>query len=139
MAEGICSAPQEEFMRDTRNTPHIVIAIGDDLRTFRAFITGAPARLDAPSTITLYESTPSDFTRFAMSPDDLAPTCSGRLVRLVLVAVAEEKWQHARYAEEGHHLAPPDHVMVSAQTLQIWLWRRLRTSLLEESQIARVG
>lgn len=131
-------------MRDIRNlrhTPHIgiVVAIGDELRTFRTFITSAPARLDAPSTMTLYESTPNDLARFAMSPDDVTPTRSGRLARLVLIDVTEEEWQHARYGEEGHRLVSPDHVMVSVRTLQLWLWRRLRTLPLEESHIARVG
>ncbi len=126
-------------MRDIRYTPRIVIAIGDDLGTFSAFITGAPARLDAPSTITLYESTHGDFTRFAISTDDIAPTRSGRLVRLVLVAAAEEKWQHARYAEEGHRLVPPDDVMVSARTLQLWLWQRLKAPFTGDPDIARAS
>lgn len=126
-------------MRNMRNTPHIVIAIGDELGTFSAFITGAPAKLDAPSTITLYESTPGDFTRFAMSSDDLAPTRSDRLVRLVLVAATEENWQHARYAEEGHHLVPPDHIVVSARTLQLWLWQRLKAPFIEEPDSARAS
>lgn len=125
-------------MQTIQHTSRIAIAIGDELRTFRAFITSAPTRLDAPSTITLYESAPADLAGFALSPDDLAPAGPGQLARLVLVDATAEAWQHVRYAEGGHGLVPPDHVMVSTRTLQLWLWRRLRTFSLEELHIARV-
>ena len=58
-------------MRTTAITPHITVAIGQQVRLYHAYITTAPATLDAPSTMTLYESTVTDLAGFAIDPDGL--------------------------------------------------------------------
>ena len=40
-------------MNDRRRTPTIEIAIGRELRLYHAFVTTAPAKLDAPATLTV--------------------------------------------------------------------------------------
>ena len=58
-------------MRTTAITPHITVAIGQQVRLYHAYITTAPAALDAPSTITVYESTVTDLAGFAFEPNSL--------------------------------------------------------------------
>jgi hypothetical protein len=53
-------------MRTTAITPHITVAIGQQARLYHAYITAAPATVDAPSsTMTLYVSTVTDRAGFA--------------------------------------------------------------------------
>ncbi len=47
-------------MIDASICPSIVVTIGCHTRLYYAFVTSAPARLDAPSTVTLYAATLSD-------------------------------------------------------------------------------
>lgn len=126
-------------MRTTAITPHITVAIGQQMRLYHAYITTAPARLDAPSTMTLYESTSSDLASFAIDPDGLDTFRSRTSGRLVLIDAVELAWQRARYAEAGHPLITPDDVLVSLSTLQLWLWQRLKAPFIGDPDIARAS
>ena len=68
------------------------------MRLYHAYITTAPATVDAPSTMTLYESTVTDLAGFAIDPegfDVCRPRTSARLVlidALELAMVLEERY-----------------------------------------------
>jgi hypothetical protein len=121
-------------MAELSVTPSINVTIGRHSRLYYASVTSAPTRLDAPSTVTLYSATRSDVARFAA--DDVAldadpvPTCA----RLVLVDATEFSWQRARYRDARHVLAPADAGLVAANTLQHWLWQRLRRPMGDDVQ-----
>ena len=53
--------------RQTR-TPCIEVAIGRETRLYHAFVTTAPAKLDAPATLTLYAAPLSDVSGMAADP-----------------------------------------------------------------------
>lgn len=126
-------------MRTTAITPHITVAIGQQVRLYHAYITTAPPTLDAPSTMTLYESTVTDLAGFAIDSGGLDACRPRTSARLVLIDAVELAWQRARYAEAGHQLIPPDDVLVSLSTLQLWLWQRLRAPFTGDSDIARAS
>jgi hypothetical protein len=126
-------------MRTSALTPQISVAIGGQVRLYHAYITTAPARLDAPSTVTLYESTVTDLAGFAIDPDAVHQHRSNTSARLVLIDAVELTWQRARYAECGHQLTTPDGVLVSLSTLQLWLWQRLKAPFIGDSDIARAS
>lgn len=123
-------------MRTTAITPHITVAIGQQVRLYHAYITTAPAALDAPSTLTVYESTVTDLAGFAFEPKSLDRFPSRSSARLVLIDAVEFTWQHARYSEAQHRLALPDDVLVSLSTLQLWLWQRLKAPFIGDPDIA---
>ena len=60
-------------MSDTSITPSIEVTIGRQTRLYHAFITTAPAALDAPSTLTLYAGPLSDVAGFAVDTGVLGP------------------------------------------------------------------
>jgi hypothetical protein len=126
-------------MRTAALTPHILVTIGGQVRLYHAYITTAPATLDAPSTVTLYESTATDLAGFAIDPDAIHRIRSHASARLVLIDAVELTWQRARYADAGHALTTPDDVLVSVSTLQLWLWRRLKAPLIGDPDIARAS
>lgn len=126
-------------MRTSALTPHISVTIGGQVRLYHAYITTAPARLDAPSTVTLYESTATDLAGFAIDPDAIHRLRSRTSARLVLIDAVELTWQRARYADGGHTLITPDDVLVSLSTLQLWLWQRLKAPLIGDPDIARAS
>ena len=126
-------------MRTTAITPHITVAIGQQVRLYHAYITTAPAVFDAPSTMTLYESTVTDLAGFASDPETLVPGRSTACARLVLIDAVELAWQRARYTEAGHQLTTPDEVLVSLSTLQLWLWQRLKAPFTGDPDIARAS
>lgn len=126
-------------MQATTITPHITIAIGQQARLYHVYITTAPARCDAPSTMTLYASTVTDLAGFAMDPDALDTFGSRTSARLVLIDAVELAWQRARYAEAGYPLTSPDDVLVSLSTLQRWLWLRLTAPLIGASDTVRAS
>ena len=126
-------------MQATTITPHITIAIGQQARLYHVFITTAPARFDAPSTMTLYESTVTDLAGLAMDPDALDALGSRTSARLVLIDAVELAWQRARYAEAGHRITAPDEVLVGLSTLQRWLWQRLTAPFIGPSDSARAS
>jgi len=126
-------------MRTTAITPHITVAIGQQVRLYHAYITTAPATFDAPSTMTLYESTVNDLAGFAIEPDGFDRFRARTSARLVLIDAVELAWQRARYAEADHQLTTPDDVLVRPSTLQLWLWQRLKTPLVADPLIAHAS
>jgi len=126
-------------MRTTAITPHISVAIGQQLRIYHAYITTAPTTSDAPSTMTLYESTVSDLAGFADDPIVFDTRDPETVARLVLIDAVELTWQRARYTESGHRLTTPDAGLVSLSTLQLWLWQRLKAPSLGDTDIARAS
>ena len=126
-------------MHTTATTPHITVAIGQQVRLYHAYITTASALLDAPSTMTLYESTVPDLAGFAFEPSGLDAFRSRTSARLVLIDAVELAWQRARYTEAGHQLTTPDDVLVSLSTLQFWLWQRLKAPFNGDPDIARAS
>ncbi|MGV3518775.1 hypothetical protein [Luteitalea sp.] len=126
-------------MRATALTPHITVAIGQQVRQYHAYITTAPAALDAPATMTLYRSTVTDLAGFASHPEALGSRRSTASARLVVVDVMELAWQRARCTEAGHQLTTPDEVLVSLSTLQLWLWQRLKAPLVPDPDLARAS
>jgi hypothetical protein len=104
----------------------IMVTIGGQSRCYEAFVTSASARLDAPSTMTLYASSLADVAILAANEVALDPSSVSSGARLILVDAAELAWQRARYREARRALVPVDPWLVGANTLQSWLWRRLR-------------
>ncbi len=116
-------------MRQLSITPSITVAIGRHTRLYFAFVTTAPAELDAPSTMTLYAATFSDVASFAADAIAVDEVPARTQARLVLVDAMELAWQRARYRGNQHLLQPADPVLVGLNTLQHWLWRRLRAPI----------
>ena len=116
-------------MRHLSITPRITVTIGHHTRLYFAFVTTAPADLDAPATLTLHASTWSDIAGLAADP--LAfDAHHGRLPgRLVLVDAMELAWQRARVRGNHHLFVPADPVLVGLNTLQHWLWQRLQAPI----------
>ena len=96
--------------------PTITVTIGRQTRLYHAFITTAPATLDAPSNVAglASEELTIDTTK-AATPS-----------RLVLIDTTELGWQRARCRAKAHRLLPADPVLVGFTTLQQWLWQRLQ-------------
>lgn len=113
-------------MSDTSITPTIQVTIGRQTRLYHAFITTAPAALDAPSTLTLYAGSLSDVVGFAVDPVSLDAAKARTPSRLILIDAAELAWQRARCRSRAHRLAPADPILVGLNTLQQWLWQRLQ-------------
>ncbi len=113
-------------MHDTSITPSIEVTIGRQTRLYHAFITTAPAALDAPSTLTLYAGPLGDVVGFAVDPVTLDTTRARTPSRLILIDTSELAWQRARCRSRAHRLAPADPVLVGLNTLQQWLWQRLQ-------------
>jgi hypothetical protein len=126
-------------MRMTALTPHITVAIGQQVRQYHAYSTTAPAVLDAPATMTLYRSTVTDLAGFASDPEAFGSRRSTAGARLVLIDAIGLAWQRARYTEAGHQLTTPDEVLVSLSTLQLWLWQRLKAPLVPDPDLARAS
>ncbi len=120
-------------MSTTSITPCITVAIGRQARLYHAFVTTAPAALDAPSTMTLYAATLSDVSGFAADPIQFDATQARTPARLVLIDAVEFAWQRARYREGQHLFAAADPVLVGLNTLQHWLWQRLRAAVASDA------
>ena len=120
---------KEDTMLASRNTPSIEVTIGRETRLYHAFITTAPARLDAPATLTLHTGSFSEIVGLAADPithDDIR----GRMpARLVLVDAMEFAWQRAKYRGHQHLLLRADPGLVGLNTLQSWLWQRLQATV----------
>jgi hypothetical protein len=112
-------------MNITSITPSIGVTIGRHTRLYYAYITTAPAAVDAPSTLTLYTAPLADVSGLAC--DELVfDTCRARTrARLILVDSTERSWQKRRCREHKHLFTPADPVLVGLSTLQNWLWQRL--------------
>ena len=113
-------------MSDTSITPSIEVTIGRQTRLYHAYITTAPAALDAPSTLTLYAGPLRDVAGFAVDSISLEATRAATPSRLVLIDTAELGWQRARFRARAHRLTPADPILVGLNTLQHWLWQRLQ-------------
>lgn len=120
-------------MPDRSITPSIEVTIGRQTRLYHAFITTAPAALDAPSTLTLYAGPLSDVVGFAVDPVDMDAAKARTPSRLILIDAAELGWQRARCRSRAHRLAPADPVLVGLNTLQQWLWQRLQLQTMTEA------
>ena len=113
-------------MSDTLITPHIEVTIGRQTRLYHAFVTTAPAALDAPSTLTLYAGPLKEVSGFAVDSVAFDATKAVTPSRLVLIDTTELGWQRARCRSRAHRLTPADPVLVGLNTLQQWLWQRLQ-------------
>ena len=120
-------------MRQLSITPSITVTIGHHTRLYFAFVTTAPARLDAPSTMTLYVATFADVSGFAAEPVSHDAVRAKTAARLVLVDAGALAWQRARYLGNSHVLLRADPVLVGVNTLQHWLWQRLQAPLDSEA------
>ena len=119
-------------MRQLSITPSVTVTIGRQTRLYFAFVTTAPASLDAPSTMTLQESTFSDIVGLAADPVEHEGV--GRTpARLVLVDAMELTWQRARYCGNQHLLVRADPGLMGLTTLQHWLWQRLQMPAAREA------
>ena len=112
-------------MRHLSITPRITVTIGHHTRLYVAFVTTAPANLDAPATLTLYASTWSDVAGLAADPVSGDAHRGRTPARLVLVDAMELAWQRARIHGHHHTFQPADPELISPAALQQCLWRRL--------------
>ncbi len=107
-------------------TPSITVTIGRHTRLYFAFVTTAPAELDSPATVTLHADAFSEIAGFAaesVTHDESRGRMPGRLI---LVDATELAWQRAKTRGHEHLLLPADPVLVGLNTLQHWLWQRLK-------------
>jgi hypothetical protein len=119
-------------MRTTSITPSIGVTIGRHSRLYYAYITTAPATLDAPSTMTLYAATLADVSGLGCDEIQVDTFRAKTSARLVLVDSSELGWQRRRCREKKHLFAAADPVLVGLNTLQQWLWQRLGAPATEE-------
>ena len=75
-------------MSDTSITPNIEVTIGRQTRLYHAYVTTAPAALDAPSTLTLYAGPLKDVAGFAVENVARDATKAATPSRLVLIDTA---------------------------------------------------
>jgi hypothetical protein len=120
-------------MLQTRLTPSITVAIGRHTRLYSAFVTTAPASLDAPATMTLHAAAFSEVAGFAADPITCDAARGRVAARLVLIDTTELTWQQARYRASQHALLPADPGLVGLNTLQHWLWQRLHSPTATEA------
>ena len=113
-------------MTQIHGTPSIAVTIGRQTRLYHAFITTAPATLDAPSTVTLYAGPLKDVAGLAGEELNFDTAKAATPSRLVLIDTTELGWQRARCRAKAHRLLPADPVLVGFTTLQQWLWQRLQ-------------
>ncbi len=106
-------------------TPTIEVAIGRELRIYHAYITTAPAALDAPATLTLEVGRLSHMSGLAADPMALDSALASIPARLVLVEESQLRLQRARYQEARHFFKPADPVLAGGNSLQHWLWNRM--------------
>lgn len=119
-------------MNTTSITPSIGVTIGRHSRLYYAYITTAPAALDAPSTMTLHSASLADVVGLACD-EIVFEACRARTkARLILVDATERGWQKRRFREHGHLFAPADPMLVGLNTLQNWLWQRLGAAAAED-------
>jgi hypothetical protein len=117
-------------------TPSIGVTIGRQTRLYYAYITTAPAALDAPATMTLCAATLADLAGLAFD-EVIFDTCRARTTaRLILVDATERSCQQRRTREHKHLFAAADPVLIGLATLQDLLWQRLGTPFIEDAQLA---
>jgi hypothetical protein len=116
-------------MPDISPLPTIAVTIGRETRLYHAFVTTAPATLDGPRTMTLYEGTFAEVSGWATTQLPCDAVLPNTPTRVVLVEASERRWHRTSYRDEGHLLAEADSVLVGLNTLQHWLWQRLQAPL----------
>jgi hypothetical protein len=114
-------------MHPTSFTPSIGVTIGRQTRLYYAYITTAPAALDAPSTMTLHAATLADLADLACDELQFDSFKAKTDARLILVDSTELAWQRRRCREHKHLFVAADPVLVGLNSLQHWLWQRLGT------------
>jgi hypothetical protein len=106
--------------------PNISVEIGNELRVYAVHVTTAHPAFDGPSTVTLYTSTLTNLSGYALDPivHDVAIGTSP--ARIVLIESKEYGWHEKKY-QEGHCVfRPADPRLFNLSELQTVLWRRLR-------------
>ena len=116
-------------MRHLSITPHITVTIGQHTRLYFAYVTTAPLELDAPSTMTLHAAPLADVAGLAADELTFDRDRARTPARLVLIDATELAWQRARYRGNHELFARACPILVGLNTLQQWLWQRLRASL----------
>ena len=110
-------------------TPSVTVMIGRHTRLYFAFVTTAPVDLDSPGTMTLHAARFADVVALAadlITHDELQARMPARLV---LVDSMELSWQRAKYCGSQHVFLRADPGLVGLNTLQHWLWQRLRAPI----------
>jgi hypothetical protein len=115
-------------MAGTIATPIIAVSIGRQGRLYHAYVTTAPAALDAPSTVTLYEARLADVAGLAADPIVVPREQVAVAARLVLIDATELGWHRTRYRSGDHVFVPADPHLVGLNSLQHWLWQRLQSA-----------
>ncbi len=113
-------------MRDISPALNIPVTIGGQLRVYYAYVTTAGPEFDGPTTMTLYASTLTELSGFALDPIVHDSVRGQALARLVLIDFGELTSHRARYRREQCICAPADPMLISPQALQHWLWQRLQ-------------
>ena len=85
----------------------IQVTIGRQSCHYNAFVTTAPAALDAPSTFTLYAGSLREVVGFAIDPIALDDARARTPSRLILIDATELSWQRARCRTRAHRSRPP--------------------------------
>ena len=116
-------------MRQLSITPSVTVTIGRHTRQYFAYVTTAPPELDSPATVTLHAAPFSDVIGLAADPVTYDELRARTPARLVLIEAFELAWQRAKYRGHQHLLLRADPWLVGLNTLQHWLWERLRTPI----------
>jgi hypothetical protein len=112
--------------------PSIGVTIGRETRFYYAYITTAPAALDAPFTMTLSAASLADVSELAWNEIVFDTYRAKTPARLVLVDATKLACQRRRCREQKHLFAAADPILVGVNTLQPWLWERLGAPLSPE-------
>ena len=123
-------------MHNASITPSIGVTIGRHSRLYYAYVTTAPANLDAPSTVTLYSATLADVAGLACDEVQFDTQRANATSRLVLVDATELAWQRRRCRDHKHLFVAADPVLVGLDTLQHWLWQRLGAPAAQDQQVS---
>jgi len=116
-------------MRELSITPSVTVTIGRHTRLYFAFVTTAPVELDSPGTMTLHAAPFADVAALAADPITLDELHGRTPARLVLIDAMELAWQRAKYRGHEHVFLRADPGLVGLNTLQHWLWQRLRAPI----------
>ena len=106
--------------------PDITVEIGDELRVYSVHVTTADPAFDGPSTVTLYTSTLTDLSGYAVDPIVHDVAIGKSRARIVLIESREYDWHEKTYQEERCIFRPADPGLFNLSELQTVLWRRLR-------------
>lgn len=119
-------------MREWPRMPDITVEIDHELRAYSAYVTTADPALDGPSTVTLYTSTLTDLSGYAVDPIVHATSLGNTPARIVLVDLNELPQHRARSREEHCVFTPADRKFLNTDTVRERLWRRLQAPTVHE-------